>query len=283
MFDVYQKSRRVETGGLSILTTDHGPADGPVVLMIHGWPDTARLWRHQVPVLVDNGYRVLAPDVRGMGGSDRPGKVDDYRVSASVTDMISLLDDIGAERAHVVGHDSGAVAAWGLAISAPHRVASLTALSAGHPNAFNQAGLEQMRWSWYMLLFQFEGTAEGWLSQNDWAMFRRLMGNHPETENWIENLAPEGALTASLNWYRANAHPSQLVRPRRLVPPSTVPTLGVWSSGDLALTEKQMERSGEFVDAEWRYERIEGASHWIPLDAPDRLNELLLTWLGANS
>jgi pimeloyl-ACP methyl ester carboxylesterase len=281
MFDVYAGSRLVECGDLAINVAAHGPSHGPAVLMIHGWPDNALLWRNQIPPLIDRGFRVLAPDLRGMGRSGRPETVEECRASAAVGDMLAVLDEAGIGEAHVVAHDWGAVVGWALAIGQPNRVRSLTALSVGHPNAFAAAGLRQVRNSWYMLLFQFEGIAEQWLSQDDWAGFRRLTGGHPETEAWIENLSPDGALTSSLNWYRANSHPRRLVAPRRELPACQVPTLGIWSSGDFALTEKQMVESGEFVEAPWRYERIDAASHWIPLDAPERLNELLLEWLGA--
>lgn len=279
MFDVYAGSRTVRSGDLAVNVADFGPTDGPAVLMIHGWPDTARLWRNQIPALAEQGYRVMAPDLRGMGRSGRPAGIDGYRVTAVVADMRAILDDAGVDRAHVVAHDWGASVGWALAILAPHRVRSLTALSVGHPNAFAAAGLAQLRDSWYMLLFQFEGIAEEWLSAGDWAAFRRFTGGHPETENWIENLSAEGALTASLNWYRANVHPRRLVEPPSPLPACQVPTMGVWSSGDFALGEKQMTDSAGFVGTGWRYERIDGASHWIPLDAPERLNQLLADWL----
>lgn len=279
MFDIYDRSRTVALGGLSLVTTDNGPEGGIPVLMIHGWPDTARLWRNQAYALADLGYRVLAPDLRGRGRSDRPPDVAGYRVGKSVGDMIGILDEAGIRQAHVVAHDWGAAVGWVMAMQHPDRVRSLTALSVGHPAAFRSVGLEQTMRSWYMLLFQFEDIAERWLAQDDWKMFRRMVGDHPETEAWIEELSGEGALTASLNWYRANAHPRSFLTPPRPPIPCRVPTLGLWSSGDFALTERQMERSADHIHGEWRYERIEGCTHWIPLDVPDRLNQLLAEWL----
>ena len=274
--------RHVRSGDLNIYMSVSGPEDGTPVLLIHGWPDTARLWRHQIPALVKSGRRVLAPDTRGRGRSDRPTEVGDYHAMSSIPDMLAVLDAVGAESAHVVAHDWGAAVGWGLAITQPHRVRSLTAISVGHPNAFRAAGIQQLMRSWYMLLFQFEGIAEQWLSQNDWAMFRKFSGNHPETQAWIDDLSVDGALSASLNWYRANAHPSGLVKRHKPVPPAQVPTLGIWSSGDFALTESQMTESGKHVAGEWRYERIDDSSHWIPLDQPDHLNDLLLDWFASH-
>src|SRR5690606_25842600 len=139
------------------------------------------LWRHQVPALTAAGYRVLTPDCRGMGRSGRPEATSAYKARACVGDMLAILDDAGTETAHVVAHDWGAAVGWGLAIGAPERVSTLTALSVGHPNSFSAAGLRQLQRSWYMLLFQFEDIAEEWLSADDWSAFRQFTGNHPET------------------------------------------------------------------------------------------------------
>jgi pimeloyl-ACP methyl ester carboxylesterase len=108
------------------------------------------------------------------------------------------------------------------------------------------------------------------------------MGRHPEIDTWIADLSRPGALTAAINIYRANINPETWITPPRDYPKVRVPTMGVWSTRDLALTEEQMTASGDYVAAEWRYERIEGASHWIPLDAPEDLNGLLLDWLGSH-
>lgn len=282
MFDIYANTRRIEVGGAELTVAEHGPEDGTVVLMIHGFPDSARLWRNQVPVLAQAGYRVLAPDVKGYGNSDKPIAVAEYAIARLADDMIAILDDAGIDRAHVVGHDWGAAIAWYLAIARPNRVRTLTALSVGHPSAFQGAGLGQLEKSWYMLLFQFEGVAEQWLSQNDWQGMRQWMGRHPEFDHWVEDLSRPGALTAALAPYRANMGPERLVSPPLQLPSVESPVMGVWSTRDLALVEAQMTGSSEFVAGEWRYERIEGASHWIPLDAPGELNALVLDWLNGH-
>jgi pimeloyl-ACP methyl ester carboxylesterase len=279
VFDVYENSRTISVGEVELRVADHGSVGDPVVLLVHGWPNTAALWTHQIPFLVARGYRVLAPDMRGQGGSGRPDTVDGYRISALIPDLVGVLNDAGVERAHVVGHDWGALCTWMLTIMQPARVRSLTALSVGHPSAFGSGGLEQMKRSWYMLLFQFEGIAEKWLSANDWANFRRFVGNHPETDNWISELSRDGALESSLKTYRANARPENLLREPRPLPPVSVPTMGLWSTEDFALTEGQMAESSQYIEAEWRYERIEGAGHWMQLDVPDKINDLVGDWI----
>ncbi|HEU5034290.1 MAG TPA: alpha/beta fold hydrolase [Mycobacteriales bacterium] len=262
-------------GGVGIEVWVDGPDDGEPVLLLHGWPDSHDLWRHQVGALTAAGLRTVAPDLRGFGASDKPTDVEAYGLAHSVADMLAVLDAVGAERARVVGHDWGAALAWGLAAFVPDRVDRLAVLSVGHPTAFANAGYEQRMRSWYMLLFQFEGIAEQWL-QGEGAL---MLASHPQAEEVRRRLAEPGALTASLGWYRANAHPRNLVTGPRQLPPVTRPVLGVWSSNDIALTEKQMVDSAQYVDAPWRYERLDGPGHWMQAEAPDRVNELLLEFL----
>jgi len=132
--------------------------------------------------------------------------------------------------------------------------------------------------AWYQLFFQFEGVAEASVAYNDWAWLRELAPGYADVDRAIADLSRPGALTASLNWYRANLAPRP-PGPRPEFPPVTMPTLGVWSDGDLYLDGERMRASGHLVKGTWRYEEISGASHWIPLDAPETLNALLLDWL----
>ena len=251
---------------------------GPPVLLLHGFPDSSKLWRHQVPALAAAGYRVVAPDLRGFGASARPPVRADYRVEILLADVLALLDRLDLARVHVLCHDWGASLGWLLAALHAARVTSLTALSVGHPQSFYGAGLGQRARSWYMLLFQFEELAERLLMADDWALLRDFTGHHAECERWIADLARPGALTAALNWYRANAHPAQTFR-RLEFPRVSVPTLGIWGSADPYLEEAQMAGSAALVDAAWRYERLEGAGHWLPLDRPEDVSRLVLEWL----
>jgi len=251
---------------------------GEAVMLLHGWPDSKDLWRYQAPALVHSGYRVIAVDLRGFGASSRPSGVEAYQVPRLVGDVIGVLDRLGVEQAHLVGHDWGAAIAWMTAALAPARVATLTALSVGHPAAFRGAGWAQREKSWYMLLFQFPGVAEQWLCADGFRNLREW-SSHPDVDTVVARLSEPGALTASLNVYRANLAPASLVTPAPAAPPVSVRTMGVWSSGDLALTEEQMTGSAAYVDAPWRYERIDGVGHWMPLQAPESVNALLLDFL----
>jgi pimeloyl-ACP methyl ester carboxylesterase len=266
---------RVDSGGVGIEYEITG--DGRPVVLIHGFPDSGRLWHHQVVALADAGFKVIVPDMRGYGASDKPSGVEPYNLLYLVADVGAVLDDAGVERAHVVGHDWGAAVAWVLAAVAPERVDHLAALSVGHPTTFRE-GFEQLEKSWYMLLFQFEGIAEHWLSDDGWARFR-AWGGHPDADAVTAELEATGALTPALNWYRANVPAESYISEPVALPPIQAPTMGVWSSGDPALTEGQMTRSAAHVSGDWRYERIDGPGHWMQLEAPDEVNRLLLDFL----
>jgi pimeloyl-ACP methyl ester carboxylesterase len=272
--------RFIEVNGISLYVEEHGA--GVPVLLMHGFPDSTRLWRNQVPFLVSNGFRVIAPDMRGFGRSGRPQEVAAYRLQNVMADVTGLLEAFGIEAAHVVGHDWGAAVSWLVASLAPQRVDRLVALSVGFPGAGGPPDLEALQKMWYRILIGFPG-AEDLFQRNDWYLMRALLQGGGDAEQALKTLAEPGALTAAFNWYRANLPLDRIVgqpgqRPQ--LPPIQSSTLGVWSSDDVALTEKAMTESSKFVTGGWRYERIEGVGHWIPLDAADRLNELLLDFLG---
>jgi len=179
-----------------------------------------------------------------------------------------------------VGHDWGAVVAWAMATVMPERVDHLVAMSVGHPSSFHGDGFEQFEKSWYMMLFQFAGVAEQWLSADDWANFR-AWSRHPDAEVVVRELEANGSLTPALSYYRANVPPESYLRPPLELPAVQAPTMGMWSSGDFALTEAQMKRSAPYCATSWRYERVEGAGHWLQLEAPGAVNRLLVDFLPA--
>ncbi len=267
---------RVDANGTGIEVEVTG--DGRPVVLLHGFPDRGRLWRNQVPALADAGFKVIVPDLRGYGGSDKPVEVESYAIPFLAGDVLAVLDHLGLERAHVVGHDWGAALAWAIASLAPDRVDHLVALSVGHPSSFTAAGLPQNEKSWYMLLFQFAGIAEQWLTDDGWANFK-AWSRHPDVDAVIADLEQDGSLTPGLSYYRANVPPESWVGPGLELPPIQAPTMGVWSTADFALTEEQMTGSAAFIAGPWRYERVDGAGHWMQLEAPERVNELLLDFL----
>jgi pimeloyl-ACP methyl ester carboxylesterase len=152
--------RSVHVNGIDLHLAEAGPGSGPPVVLLHGFPESWKMWRHQVPALAGAGHRVLAPDLRGFGETSRPAEVEAYKLRTLVADVTGLLDLLGIERAAVVGHDWGAGLAWRVAMFAPGRVERLVAVSVGHPLAGIATGLAQWRMSWYMMWFLLPGVAE---------------------------------------------------------------------------------------------------------------------------
>jgi pimeloyl-ACP methyl ester carboxylesterase len=255
--------------------------DGPeTIMLVPGIPDSSAVYRGQVPGLLDAGYRVLAPDLLGQGESDMPAGVEHYTIAKDQERLWAIADEFNAETFHLVGHDRGAASTWAMAAHHPDRVKSHVALSIGHPAARKFAGYEQRQLSWYMLRLLFS-DAEDWLRSDaegeggPWSTFRWWVGNHPECDAWIADLERPGAVRAMLNFYEANIHPvTAAIHP---IPRVTVPTLGIWPERDIYSSLEQMVRSAEWVDGPWRFERLEGAGHFLQLDRPDAVTRLILS------
>lgn len=276
-----QRTHRITANGLTHFVRDSGASGAPAAILLHGFPDNSAVWDRLTPYLVEGGYRVIAPDMRGYGETGMAARVAGYDIrTGAAVDVIAILDALKIDRAHVVGHDFGAPVAWFLAAQKPERFTSLAALSVGHMRAYLAAGPEQKRRSFYILVHQLRGVCEWLYRRDDWAWLRQTWKGVRDPEETIRLLSRPGRLTAGLNWYRANI--SLL---RMLAPPKpgamgeervSIPTLGVWSAGDIYLVEEQMARSGAYVDGAWTYARIEEASHWLQDDAPGEIAKLLL-------
>jgi len=267
------ETRTIQVNGTSLSVFIQG--EGPDVLLVHGFPDCHTSWRHQIPALVAAGYRVIAPDTRGCGESAISPAVSDYHVSNLVADLVAMLDVLAIEKVRLVGHDWGAAICWQLVLAHPERVDRYVALSVGHPTAYARGGLLQKLKGYYILFLQLRGISEFLLTRWNWLGFRLMTRYPPEMDHWRATLGRPGRLTAALNYYRAN-----LDLPfSRNNPPATVPVLGIWSSKDIALAERQMLETEKYVQAPFQYRRIDDAGHWLQLDAPDEVNPILLEYL----
>lgn len=270
---------RLDLNGIEMHVLEEGPIDGAPVLLLHGFPDSSHLWRAQIPVLADAGHRVLAPDLRGFGSSSRPAEVERYSLAAVLEDVTALLDHLEVGPTAVVAHDWGSPVGWLLAAGAPDRVTRLAALSVGFPVNPGWNTMAQRAASWYILFF-LRPEAEDALRRDDWWLFRAWSRGDGDHERHLADLQRPGALSAALSWYRANVDPGSWGgAPPEMRPVIGCPVLGVWSSGDHYLTEEQMTGSEAACADAWRYVRLEGVSHWIPTDAPERLNPLLVEFL----
>jgi pimeloyl-ACP methyl ester carboxylesterase len=270
---VSTSSRRLQVNGITLNVVVEG--SGPDVLLVHGFPDDHTVWRKQIPVLVAAGYRVIAPDMRGCGESDLLPATRDYAIANLVADLGGVLDALDIAKVKLVGHDWGAVICWQLCIRHPERVERYAALSVGHPTAYARAPLEQKLKGYYILLLQLRGLAEAALRARDWTLFRRLVDYPEAAQHCIGPLERPGRLRAAISYYRANLH---LILPT-IFPSVPMPVMGVYSSGDNFLCEQQMRATEKYVSGPWRYEQVDGANHWLQLDAPGPVNDLLLDFL----
>ncbi len=288
LYTAAMAQRRIDVGEIELSITEAGE-DGELVVLLHGFPELAHSWRHQLPALGAAGFRAVAPDLRGYGESDAPSEVADYALPKLVGDITGLLGALGAERAHLVGHDWGGSIAWALAARAPHLVQSLTILNSPHPVASAETRQlpEQQQKSWYMLLFQFAGVAEEWLSMDDFANLRRFVFDTaaPHTfpsadrEVFCAALARPGRLTAALNYYRANIPPESWLKPPPDLPPIAVPTTILWGEADVYMSAALLERSIQKITGPLHVERLPGVSHWVAQEVPDQVTELILAGL----
>lgn len=267
--------------GLTFDVRDEGPADGDVVVLLHGFPQTSASWDDVAPRLHAAGYRTLAPDQRGYSPGARPRGRWAYRQSELVGDVVGLLNAAELDRAHVVGHDWGGGVAWHLAIVHPERVRTLTTISAPHPAAFTGAmrSSSQLLRSWYMFAFQLPLLPELAGPARDAERFARQLVSSGLSEDkaraYADRLAEPGAFAAAVNWYRGAILPSGIRRASRV----QVPTLSVWSSGDRFVSRAAAEGTERYVDAPYRFEVIEGADHWLPDNHAEQIVELLLPHL----
>ena len=276
--------RRTEitAGGLTFDARVAGPAGGPVVLLLHGFPESSRSWNAQLDALAQAGYRAVAFDQRGYSPGARPAGVEAYRLGELVADAVAVIDSLGVARVDVVGHDWGGAVAWHMAAGHPERVRSLAVVSTPHPAAFRAALAEsegdQAQRSWYMTWFQTPEEPERVFLENDAAALRGIYSGLPQdaVEEYVALFRQPGALTAAINWYRA-AGPDLT----RETGPITMPTLYVWSTDDIALGREAAEATAGHVQGPYRFEVLEGVSHWIPEEVPDTLNGLLLEHLAA--
>lgn len=270
------ETTRVTLGDLTFDVHTAGPVDGTPVVLLHGFPETARSWESVAPQLAEAGLRVLAPDQRGYSPGARPDGVAAYTVDLLVGDVVGLLDATGLDRAHLVGHDWGAAVAWQVAAHHPDRITTLTAVSVPHPAAYGWAlreDADQQARAAYIKLLRQEGKAEHVLLEDEARRLRAMYGDRVSSESideYVRVLSEPGALTAALNWYRA------MTREFSELAPVRVPTTYVWSTADSALGRAGAERCGEFVDAPYEFVVLDDVSHWIPEEAPDALAKAIL-------
>jgi pimeloyl-ACP methyl ester carboxylesterase len=252
-----------------------GPEGGAPVLLLHGFPQHSGEWDGVLPALHTAGLRTYALDQRGYSAGARPEAVEDYRLAECVADAVAVLDALGVDAAHVVGHDWGSLVAWHLAARHPDRVRTLTAVSVPHPAAMAYAlatDADQRERSAYIGLFRQAGTAERVLLDEDARALRQLLTGvgAERVDAYAEPMLVPGALTAALNWYRALSSADSVAEP------VTLPTTFVWSDGDVAIGRTAADACAAQVSGDYRLVVLPGVTHWIPDEAPAALAQAVL-------
>jgi pimeloyl-ACP methyl ester carboxylesterase len=258
--------------------TEAGPTEGRPVLLLHGFPQTRLAWQRQLTELAAHGYRVVAPDQRGYSPGVRPERPEEYRIGTLVDDVLAITEALGWTTFDLVGHDWGGAVAWWTAEAHPERVRTLTVVSTPHPGALANAlrtDEDQRERSQYMRDWHETPATEDALLADDAKQLRALYaGKVPPAaaDTYVRHLSRPGALTAALNWYRSG-------RPDHAIGFIDVPTLYVWSTEDIAFGPTAAQVTGQWITGPYRFETLRGISHWIPEEAPEQLNRLLLDHL----
>jgi pimeloyl-ACP methyl ester carboxylesterase len=262
--------------------------EGPLIVLLHGFPEFWYGWRLQIKPLAAAGFRVVAPDLRGYNLSSKPDGVAAYDTGQLTADIRGLVQERGAESALLVGHDWGGTIAWATAMNHPEVVDRLAILNAAHPRKLSQ-GLHhpgQLRKSWYFFFFALPELPESVVHANHWHFFRNFLDDaHPaytpeEIDRYVEAWSQPGAATAMINYYRASVRQSPKHAEAQLRPISA-PTLVIWGQGDRYLGPELAEPDHDDVPNLDRVERLPDASHWVHHDEAERVNQLLIDFFTA--
>ncbi|MBE2240656.1 MAG: alpha/beta hydrolase [Caldilineaceae bacterium] len=275
------------TNSVNLHVVMAGPQAGPLVILLHGFPEFWVGWRQQMPALAAAGYHVWAPDQRGYNRSDKPARVDAYHIDALAKDVVGLIEASGREQVYLAGHDWGAAVAWWVAGHYPARVKKLAILNAPHPAVMRRAVLEeseQRKKSWYIFFFQLPWLPEWALSLDNFANATRMLQASSRAGTFTPHdlaayrqaWSQPGALTAMINWYRAMVRTQAGgVKLGRIQPP----TLMIWGAKDIALGRSLAQPSIDLCD-QGRLVFLEEASHWVQHEEPAQVNRLLLEFFG---
>jgi pimeloyl-ACP methyl ester carboxylesterase len=277
-------TRRVGGHGVELSASVSGT--GEPVVFLHGFPESARSWRRQMTAVTQAGFSAWAPNLRGYNGSDRPGALEAYRLDHLVADVVEIVRTSGACRAHIVGHDWGGIIAWTVAARFPAIVRSLVILNAPHPGVYRHKvwRTSQFFRSWYVGLFLVPQLPELLLSARDYSLLRRLFSieagpkapfSREDVDAYVDQFRAPGALTAALNYYRANAGLGSAEDRNQLV---TAPTLVLWGDRDKALSPVLLDGLHAFV-RDLQVRRFANVGHWIQNEAPDEVNRALVDFL----
>jgi len=261
------------------------------MIMLHGFPEFWYSWRHQIPVMAKH-FKVVAPDMRGYNESEKPVGVENYRINLLVEDVMGLIEAFGEKKAIIVGHDWGAIVSWAFAMAHPEVTQRLIIMNVPHPAVWQEKAkyiARQLQKSWYIFFFQKEKVPESYFSRNNYLALKLMLSgstvkegvfSHEDLESFAEAWSKPGALTASINYYRANIRPEIFMEEVPLkFPKITSPTLVIWGEEDLALTQEISKGAEKHVDAPYTIKYIPKCGHWVQNEEPELVNKYLLEFL----
>lgn len=271
--------------GVNLHVVEAGDAGKPLLILLHGFPEFWWAWRHQITPLAEAGYHVVVPDMRGYNTSDAPQDVSAYTIDILAADVVALADAFGAERFHLVAHDWGAVISWWVAATYPDRLNRVVLMDGPHPDVWGKQALKhptQALRSTYVAFFQLPWVPEAMLGAFDGAGLKAMIQGSAKAgsfepgalEHYARAWAHPGSVTAMLNYYRALRERPKTEEPARLKPP----TLILWAGDDVFL-EKNVAEAGLALCNDGKLEIVEGASHWLHIEQPERINARIVSFL----
>jgi len=271
--------------GVNLHVVEAGDAGKPLLILLHGFPEFWWAWRHQITPLAEAGYHVVVPDMRGYNTSDAPQDVSAYTIDILAVDVVALADAFGAERFHLVAHDWGAVISWWVAATYPDRLNRVVLMDGPHPDVWGKQALKhptQALRSTYVAFFQLPWVPEAMLGAFDGAGLKAMIQGSAKAgsfepgalEHYARAWAHPGSVTAMLNYYRALRERPKTEEPARLKPP----TLILWAGDDVFL-EKNVAEAGLALCDDGKLEIVEGASHWLHIEQPERINARIVSFL----
>jgi len=276
------RERYIETNGIKLHVMEAGPADGPMMLFLHGFPEFWYAWRKQIGYFAERGYLVVVPDQRGYNLSDKPKGIAAYKIDELAKDIVGLIDAYGREKILLVGHDWGASVSWWVSLKYPERISKMVILNVPHPKVMARqmfSNPDQMQKSWYIFYFQLPGAVEklAQATNYQWVLNLITSNAHPgaftpeDLEKYRTAFAQPGAFSAMVNWYRASVQ-TQQEQPKSF--DVDVPLLFMWGEEDIAMLAQMADESMPYCK-NGKLIKMPGVSHWIQHEEADKVNGLI--------
>jgi pimeloyl-ACP methyl ester carboxylesterase len=264
--------------------------NGSLIVLLHGFPEFWYSWRNQIPIL-SKKFKVVAPDMRGYGETEKPFKTDSYKIEEIVKDIVELVHGLGFEKAIIAGHDWGGIIAWSIAMMAPDVVERLIIMNAPHPGVYSKhipKNIKQVLRSWYVFFFLIKGIPESILGNSNYKMLkssilkssvRKEVFSEKDIERYVSSWK-SGGISGGINYYRANLSLRYWSKSNKVpFPKIKVPVLQIWAEDDKFLGKELTKGTQAFIDAPYRLHLISDCGHWVQQEAPDEVNETILKFL----